>query len=248
MLLAGCASVKVTPQRIQPPHAAAAANAIYAEPTAPAQIVVRDFDFSDSSVSENRAPINRTVDVFRSSSADARREEIGRRVAAVLAEQTAKRLKKLGLPAMRVASDNDVSLYGNFLLITGRLIDVDEGNRLTRVAVGLGAGKSRLKTEVHVFRVVNGEKAEVLAFTTRADSGSMPGMLASMGVGELALGPITMFQAVQNVASSGQKIYSSQIDYLAGETSDQVTRYLSQYAAVEGWIPKSKAKSVHLAS
>jgi hypothetical protein len=247
-LLAGCASAKVTPKPIQPPDAATALNAIEAEPTLPAQIAVRDFSFSNSSVTENQAPLHRTADLFRRSSADARRAEIGRDVAAVVAEDTAKHLNKMGLRAVRIASDNDISLAGNFLLVTGRLSEVDEGNRFTRVAFGLGAGESRLKTEVHVYRVVNGEKAEVLAFTTRADSGKMPGMLASMGAGEVLIGPITLLTAAENAASSGQKIYSSQIDYLAGKTSDQVARYLSQYAAEESWIAKSKAKSVHLAS
>ena len=116
------------------------------------------------------------------------------------------------------------------------------------VAVGLGAGESRLATEVHVYRVVNGEKAEVLAFTTHANSGKMPGIAASMGVGEFIVGPITAITAIEDAVSSGQKIYASQVEYLAGETSDQVARYMSQYAASEGWIPKSKAKSVHLTS
>lgn len=75
----------------------------------------------------------------------------------------------------------------------------------------------------------------------------MPGVAASLGVGEMFVGPITLITGVEDAVSSGQKIYSSQIEYLAGETSDQVARYLSQYAAAEGWIPRSKAKSVHLA-
>ena len=75
-------------------------------------------------------------------------------------------------------------MQGNFLLVTGRLVQVDEGNRFTRIAVGLGAGESRLATEVRVYRVTNGERAEVLRFTTRANSGKMPGALASLGVGE----------------------------------------------------------------
>jgi uncharacterized protein DUF4410 len=141
-----------------------------------------------------------------------------------------------------------MSLSGNFILITGRLTDVDEGNRFTRVAVGLGAGESRLTTEVHVYRVVNGEKAEVLAFTSYADSGKMPGILASMGVGEMVIGPITAITAIEDAASSGQKIYSSQIEYLANQTSDQMARYMSQYAATERWIPASKAERVKLAS
>lgn len=247
-LFSGCAKISVTPESIRPPDPSVAANAIEAEPTFPAQIEVRDFAFSSSSVTENRSPIHRATDLVRSSSADSRRIEIGRDAATELSNQTVKRLDKMGLRATRIAGDNDTSLSGNFLLVTGRLVDVDEGNRFTRVAVGLGAGESRLATEVHVFRVVNGEKAEVLAFTTHANSGKMPGLAASMGLGELVLGPITAITAIEDAASSGQKIYSSQIEYLAGETSDQVARYMSQYAAQEDWIPRSKAKSVHLAS
>lgn len=148
---------------------------------------------------------------------------------------------------MRITRDSDVTRRGNYLLVTGRLIDVNEGNRFTRVAFGLGLGESRVATEVHVFRVVNDEKAEVLVFTTHADSGKMPGIAPSIGFGEFVLGPITLISALEDAVSSGQKIYISQIDYLAGETGDQVARYLSQYAAAEHWIPQSKAKRVHLA-
>ncbi len=245
MLLTGCAAVSVTPEPISPPNPSVAANAIEAEPTPPAQIAVRDFVFDPSSVTENRSPIHRATDLVRGSSADERRIAIGRDAAAELSERTAKRLDKLGLRATRIASE---SLSGNFILVTGRLIDVDEGNRFTRVALGLGAGESRLATEVHVYRIVNGEKAEVLAFTTRADSGRMPGVVPSLGAGEVIIGPITVISAIEDALSSGQKIYSSQIEYLAGETSDQLARYMSQYAASERWIPRDKAKPVHLAS
>jgi Domain of unknown function (DUF4410) len=132
-------------------------------------------------------------------------------------------------------------------LVTGRLIEVNEGNRLARVVLGLGLGESHLASEVHVFRVVNNEKAEVLEFTTHANSGKMPGIAVSIAFGEFLLGPITIIAAVEDAVSSGQKIYVSQIDYLAAETGDQVARYLSQYATLEHWIPRNKARPVHLA-
>jgi hypothetical protein len=247
-LLSGCATVSVTPESIRPSDPSVALHAIEAEPTPPAEVAVSDFAFSPSSVTENRSPLNRAIDLVRRSSADTRRKEIGRKIAVLISEQTAKRLNKGDLEATRVPGDIDISLSGNFLLVTGRLINVDEGNRFTRVAFGLGLGESRLATEVHVYRVVNGERAEVLTFTTHASSGKMPGVAESLGFGELLLGPITLITGIEDSLSSGQKIYSSQIEYLAGVTSDQVARYLSQYAASEGWIPPSKAKSVHLSS
>jgi len=150
--------------------------------------------------------------------------------------------------ASRIPSDSNVSPPDNILFVTGRLIDADEGNRFTRIALGLGAGESSLETEVHVFRVAHGEWAEVLAFTTHADSGKMPGVVPSMGVGELVLGPITALREAKGIASGGGKIYTTQLDHLAGKTGDQVGRYLSQYSAEEGWIPQDRAKSVRLAA
>ena len=247
-MLSGCATVSVTPQPIQPPQPAAAMKAVEAEPTYPTRVEVRDFDFVVNAVTENRSPLHRGIDLFRRSSADQREDAIGRDVGMTLSKETARKLDRSGLRAVRVPGDSDISVQGNFLLVTGRLVDVDEGNRFTRVAVGLGAGESRLATEVRVYRVTNGERAEVLSFTTRANSGKMPGVAASLGVGEMFVGPITLITGVEEALSSGQKIYVSQIDYLADETGNEVAKYLSQYAASEGWIPASKAKSVHLAS
>jgi hypothetical protein len=243
----GCARVAVTPETIRPPDPSLAYNAIQAEPTFPAQVLVRDFDFAPSSVTENRSVVHRATDLVRSSSPEERRIAIGRDVAASLSEATAKRLRKTGLAVARIGDDEPLPSRGNFLLVTGRLIDVDEGDRLQRVALGFGAGESRLAAQVHVFRVVDGEKAEVLAFTTYADSGKMPGMAPSMAAGVFLMGPITAVTVIEDVVSSGQKIYSSQVESLAGQTGDQVSRYLSQYAAAEHWIPRNKAKSVNLA-
>jgi len=246
MVLAGCAKAALTPESIVPPDPSLAYNAIEAEPTPPAQVVVRDFTFVPAAVSENRSPLHRTIDLVRSTSPDERRIAIGQKAAATLSKEIAKRLRKTGLEVVRIPDDQPMPARGNYLLVTGRLIDVDEGNRFERVGLGFGLGESRLASDVHVLRVVDGEKAEVLALTTYADSGKMPGIAASMGFGLFAVGPLTAIEAAQDAVSSGQKIYVSQIDYLAGETGNQLARYLSQYAAAEHWIPRSKAKSAHV--
>jgi Domain of unknown function (DUF4410) len=247
IMLVGCAQLSISPQSVQPPDAAVASRALEAELLPPTEIVVCDFEFSPSSVRENSSPLHRVIDLFRRSSAEERHSEIGRAATARLSDQTLKRLNKLGLTAVRIPCESNESLPGDVLLVTGRLIDANEGDRLTRVALGFGAGESSLDTEVHVFRLAHGERVEVLAFTTHADSGKMPGLLPSMGVGEFFIGPITAISEGKDIASSGLTIYSTQIDYLAGKTGDQVARYLSQYAAKEGWIPQQRAKSVRLA-
>jgi hypothetical protein len=111
--LAGCATVSVTPGEIQRPDPAVAYHAIEAEPTFPAQIAVSDFQFSPSSVTENRSVFHRAIDLFLSSSADERRIAIGRKAAAALAKKTAKRLGQTGLKVARIPRGSDVALPGN---------------------------------------------------------------------------------------------------------------------------------------
>jgi hypothetical protein len=248
VLLAGCAQLSIRPQAVQPADPAVAADAIQAEPLRPDKLMVRDFNVSPASIRDNASPLHRLIEWLRQSPSEERRVKIGQSAAANVSEETVKRLNRLGLTASRVPSDSTAPVPDDVLLVTGRVLEANEGNRLTRVALGFGAGKSDLDTEVHVFRVVDGQRAEVLAFRTHADSGRMPGVVPSLGVGELFVGTITMLAKAKGVASSGEKIYSSQLDHLASRTGDEVARYLSQYAAKEGWIPRENAKSVRLAA
>jgi len=242
--LGACARVSVSREDTQPADPVRDYQAIETEKVIPSWVEVCDFDFSSASVAENTSPVNRAINLIRSSSPDERRVEIARGVAASLSVQTVKELDDVGLPAVRIRADYDVLYPGNNLVVTGRFIDVDEGNALTRVGIGLGAGESRLDTEVHVYRVSQGERAEVLAFTTHADSGRMPGLAESMPLGVFLVGPVTAMSTLENTASTGQKIYSSEIEYLAAETGDQVGRYLSQYSAEESWIPAGKSATL----
>jgi Domain of unknown function (DUF4410) len=244
--LATCARLSISPQATEHPDPVHANQAIETEPFFPDWIEVYDFDFSTSSVQESGSPLQRTLDFLSQDSAEVRRNEIGAEAAASLSVQTEKRLDQMGFSAIRISRDDDVPMPGNNLVVTGRLIDVDEGNSLTRIAVGLGAGEATLDTEVKVYRVSHGERAEVLAFNTHADSGRMPGLAESMPLGVFLIGPITVLSAVGDAASTGQKIYSTKIEYLASETGEQISAYLSQYAADESWITGSKARSVNL--
>jgi Domain of unknown function (DUF4410) len=247
-VLSACAQLSVSPKQIQPADPAVAARAIEAEAIPPREVLARDFEVSPVSVKENGSPLHRLISVFRKGSAEQRRLATGRRVAAAISQETVKQLKKLGLQASRSPDNSYASAPDDVLLITGRVIDANEGNRLTRIALGCGAGESRLDTEIHVFRVASGERAEVLAFTTHADSGKMPGLVPSLGAGQLFVGTVTVFARVKAAVSGGEKIYASQMDHLATRTGSEVARYFSQYAAQQGWIPRKDAESLKVAA
>ena len=242
--LSACARVSVTREDPHPANPVRDYQAIETERVVPSWVEVCDFDFSSASNGENMSPANRAMGLLRRSSPAEHRVEIGREVAASLSVQTVKRLDNVGLPAVRIRADDNILYPGNNLIVTGRFINVDEGNAFTRVGIGLGAGESRLDTEVHVYRVSQGERAEVLAFTTHADSGRMPGLAESMPLGVILIGPVTAMSTLENTASTGQKIYSTEIEYLAAETGDQVASYLSQYAAEESWIAAGRSANL----
>src|SRR5262249_10576808 len=69
----------------------------------------------------------------------------------------------------------------------GQFTDINEGNKLRRLVVGLGMGQSQVDANVQVYQVVNGTKTQIMDFKTHADSGKMPGALI-MGAPGAAVG------------------------------------------------------------
>ena len=221
--LATCARLSISPQASERPDPVLAYQAIETERIIPDWIEVYDFDFSASSVREDGSPLRRSIDLLSQESAETRSNEVAADAAANLSVQTVKRLDQMGFLVIRNSPDDDVPMPGNNLIVTGRLIDVDEGNSLTRIGLGLGVGESNLDTEVRVYRVSHGERAEVLSFTTHADSGRMPGLAETMPLGVFLIGPITVLSTVGDAASTGQTIYSTKMEYLAAETGEQIS-------------------------
>jgi hypothetical protein len=235
--LAGCAGATITPESSAPPSTAAGA-------ARPARIVVNDFKFSASQVSENSAIGARLMNGFSSTPADQRQDAIGKQAAEALAAEIAKQLGDLGFTVVRGGANTQVA--DGDLVIDGEFLKVDEGNRLRRMVIGFGAGASKLDTQVNLFRVTEGTRQSLLQFTTHADSGKMPGAAVTMGAGAAAQGGATAGMAVANAGMAGGKMYTSQVEYLSDKTADQTVAYLSQYFAQQGWISADQAQKVKL--
>lgn len=65
----------------------------------------------------------------------------------------------------------------NTLIIDGAFRDISQGNRLQRIVMGLGVGASVVDTQVGLYQYSNGNSSQLLTFTTRADTGEMPGVV-----------------------------------------------------------------------
>jgi hypothetical protein len=82
------------------------------------------------------------------------------------------------------------------LLVRGKILRVRQGSRALRMAVGLGAGRTRLETSVRVFNLAASKTEPWLSFETTGGSNMEPGI-----AGALVPSPLTIPIAV-SVASS----------------------------------------------
>lgn len=74
---------------------------------------------------------------------------------------------------------------GNSLEIEGQFLSIDEGNRTKRVVIGLGAGRTDVKTLVQVYDARFGTRRLLEKFDADAKSGRKPGMAEMMAAGVL---------------------------------------------------------------
>lgn len=207
-------------------------------------MVVYDFAVSGSEVTQNQSVVQR---LYRATAMNAEQQQesqlqTGHEVAKDLSNALVKRLTDLGFNAQEVQRGTPVA--DGALVIDGQFVNVDEGNRLRRLVIGLGAGASKLDTEVKIYQFANGTPAQLLDFTTHAESGKMPGAALTMGAGAAAQGGATAAMGAASVGMAGAKTYSSSMGNLADSTAKQVVAYFSQYAANQGWITQDQVQSV----
>jgi hypothetical protein len=102
-----------------------------------------------------------------------------------VADEIVHQLQAMGLHAVR--TDAPAPADQNVLLVQGSFDTIDAGNRRRRTLIGLGAGKSEVSSSVRiVYQPAGGAPRVVQSFTANADSGKMPGIAETAGVGAAA--------------------------------------------------------------
>jgi hypothetical protein len=179
--------------------------------TKPAHIYVAPFDTTRGTFKIAGDPTGAKSPAFRQN------------VATVLADYTVQNVTKHVAPASKVSPG---AAPRSGWIVTGRFVRVNTGSRGLRVLVGLGAGGTKMETEVEVFDAASGGKTPFLHFSTTGGSNAMPGLLSSTGPGSAAFSMLS--QATTGVTDD------------AARTSRMITGALSEYFGARGWIPKDK--------
>jgi hypothetical protein len=217
----------------------------------PSQIFVYDFAVTREQVHENRGFLQGTINDFEGTTRLAHEGEIAGEVRTVAAEELVKGIQNLGLPAQRVSSTTE--LPNGALAITGQFLDVDEGNKATRLVVGFGKGESRVDIRVQLYSYgldPSRSKSEttptkLLEFDTHADSGSMPGAIVTGPAGAAAAGGLTAGVAAANIGMGAIKGYRSAMGEMTSRSANQAVDFMSEFFGRHGWIRYDRVKNAN---
>lgn len=194
----------------------------------PDRVVVYDFMVEHDAIKTDRMPGLRQRIKNAKSSEDAATvagEQARDQIAKDLIKGLEKRLKASGIPVEKASPE--MQLTGNTLVIHGAVTKIDQGHRMRRGTVGLGAGASDVETECQVSMDTAGNMVLVSQVRTRAKSGKKPGAAVTMGAG-----------AAPGIAAgvSGATAHKSTAQGDAARTGSALAKHIAKLMNTEGWI------------
>jgi hypothetical protein len=202
----------------------------------PDAILVYEFAVTPGEVNLDRGIEGEVAEAARAEPRSVREIQVGHAVAQALSETLVGNIRKLGLPARRAyvpgSPDEDV------LQIEGQFVSIDEGNSTERTVIGLGLGRSDVRTHVQVIDESSDTERVALRFATDSHSGRKPGMAETMGAGAAA-GNVAMAA----VASTGLTVlsekFSAAVTADAKRTGKSITLKLADFFVEQGWITQA---------
>jgi len=233
---AGCASTTVAPD-ITPTEPVSGKR--------PSTIYVYNFAVSAQEVTLNQGLFQKAYRDVTDENQNAEQLQLAHQTAQEISGAMVQHFQDMGFIASQIARGTKPS-GDNILIVDGQFVDIDEGNRLRRMVIGLGVGKATMSTQVQVNQVAGGVTQQIMDFTTDASSGEAPGALITGAPGAVAGGSIAMASLGANVAAAGGKTLTSSMDFMAKRTAAKAAAYMSQYFAAQNWIPNNMVQTGNL--
>ena len=144
----------------------------------PSQIVVYPFATEVADVTLNQSSLHRTYQNRSGQHEGAKQQQLAHGAAHKVCLEVVIALTQRGYQAICQPQGLPVNTP-NPLYVDGLFTDISEGNRLRRLVVGFGAVSSTLDTAVYIYQKTQGGRQQVLSYNTHADSGKMPGVIAT---------------------------------------------------------------------
>ena len=220
-LLTACASTKVSDQEV-----------LYSGPLPrPNQIIVYDFVATPEEVPPDSMLAMQNV--APSTSPSPLQTDLDRQLGRQIAIELAQEIRNMGLPGVQATQSTTAQV--NDIMLRGYLLTVDKGSAAERVALGLGAGESDLKTLIEGYQMTPRGPRKLGEGDVNAGGGKTPG--AALGLATLLI----THNPVGLVVSSGVKAYgevsgSATIEGRAKATAKEIADVLKPRFEQQGWI------------
>lgn len=164
----------------------------------------------------------------------------------VSARMTAYLLRRLpevtGIPA-QAASRGSVPTGGNVWLIRGHFDRLNQGSRLLRAVVGLGAGGTKMETTVVVYDLSAAEPRPILLLRTSGGSNISPGI---GGVATFWISGPMAFTSLFNVVEGVRSGVSFDADRTSREIGAAIAEFLHENGLTEGERPRPPKRAGQL--
>jgi len=117
-------------------------------------------------------------------------------------------------------------------LVSGEITRIDEGSRILRMAIGLGAGGTKLQTRVAI-EDLTARTPAFLRFSTSGGSGATPG--GATNPIPFSSAPTVLFQGQQGITDD------------AARTARMISARIADYMATRGWLASGAARRAKMA-
>jgi hypothetical protein len=201
----------------------------------PQVVVVERFAASPDEVKLDEGLSTEIEQAMKSEAGTSRTEQelqAGRQVTDAIADKLVVEIQDMGLHAERGSAVP--AGVQNALLIKGQLVSIDEGNRTERLIIGLGAGRSDVRTQVQVYEVTPAGRRLIDTIEIDAKSGLTPGMAETMGAGGLA-GHLLVSTVVGGGLHVADEAIGANVVADADRAAKGIAKQLSALFAQQGW-------------
>ncbi|WP_052200165.1 DUF4410 domain-containing protein [Terriglobus sp. TAA 43] len=200
--------------------------------TVPAKIVVHDFDVPSEIITVDHSPASHILSnsPIARMKGDAGQEEdppaIARKVQAAFSKTLLNDLKKTSIPSTASALGANPEEPAGTLIVRGNFTTIKQGNKTTRMMIGLGRGASDVQAHVVISLLTDNGPILLSEFKVDAASGKKPGAVETMGVGSVAT------SAAAGAATDGK----SSVEGDTARIANAVAKEMNTIMTAQGWI------------
>ncbi|WP_144146544.1 DUF4410 domain-containing protein [Paraburkholderia sp. BCC1884] len=223
LLLSGCASAAdvITPISAAPQ---VRANVIY----------VYSFDATPGQVKLDSGVAQQLKAAMSGESAAQKQDRTASDTREQVADEIVRQLQSMGLRAVRM--DGPVPAHETALIVEGNFQTIDEGKRRRRILIGLGAGKSEVGASVQIlYKPAGGAPMPLQSFSTDANSGHMPGVAETAGVGAAA-GHVATAAVTGTTLHGVSEVKGDSVAGDAKKLGDSIAKQIAAASVANGWM------------